>query len=77
MFTKIFFTDAVTDFLIIVDETRIKNEDENASSSCATSGGITKNGAPNIIGSTNTGSIHNLPDRKEPMLMDSVAEEGT
>lgn len=62
--------------LNFLDETRIKSEDENASSSCASGGGVTKNGAPNIIGSTNTGSIHSLGDRKEPLLMDNVPEEG-
>lgn len=69
---------------IDTSETRIKTEEETATSSCSVSGGVSKdcahplakNGATNVIGSTNTGSVHNLIDRKDPLLLDNVPEEG-
>lgn len=63
-------------------ESRIKAEEETATSSC--SGGVnkecgrnlTKNGANNVIGSTNTGSLHSLVDRKDPHLLEGTRDEG-
>lgn len=63
-------------------ETRIKTDEDPATSSC--SGGVnkdcgrtlTKNGANNVIGSTNTGSLHNLVDQKEPHLLENATDEG-
>lgn len=62
-------------------ETRIKTDDDTASSSCSGSLNkdcgriLTKNGANNVIGSTNTGSIHNLVDQKEPHLLEGATDD--